>query len=176
MEDLKPKTKIKIRPGCNEDLENIYNCHLKCFEKGDIWYKSIIQQSLKNSYVIEKTEDKNIIGVLLQGEVTACDNSEVDSFIPIIKSGEIFKENNLHTSPIKGITMICIDPDYRNKGLAKKLINIHFNENKNIVGLLTRKSNPAYNLYIKTGYEHIANIKDKYFFPNEDASFMIKNI
>jgi hypothetical protein len=53
MEDLKPKTKIKIRPGCNEDLENIYNCHLKCFEKGDVWYKSIIKQSLNFKLYLE---------------------------------------------------------------------------------------------------------------------------
>ena len=177
MQDLKPKTKIKIRKGTNEDLDNIYDCHVKCFDKSDLWYKSIIQQSLKNSYVIEKIEDKTIIGILLQGDITPCEPSELDCFITKNKSGEIFKSNNLHTEPIKGITMVCIDPDFRNKGLAKKLLEIHFNENENnIVGLMTRKTNPAYQLYLKNGYEHIADIKDKYFFPTEDASFMVKNV
>ena len=177
MQDLKPKTKIKIRQGTNDDLDNIYDCHVRCFDKSDLWYKSIIQQSLKNSYVIEKTEDKTIIGILLQGEITPGYPNEIDCFIAINKSGEIFKNNKLHTEPMKGITMLCIDSNFRNKGLANKLLEIHFKENENsIVGLMTRKTNPAYHLYLKNGYEHIADIKDKYFFPTEDAFFMIKNI
>lgn len=171
------KTKIKIRRGENDDLEGIYECHKKCFEQSDLWYKSIIQQSLKNSYIVEKLDsEKTIIGILLQGDVIACDPSEIDSYVEKNKSGEIFKNNNLHIEPINGVTMICIDPEFRNKGLASRLLKIHFEENENkIVGLLTRKSNPAYNLYLKMGYEHIADIKDKYFFPIEDAYLLIKN-
>ena len=72
--------------------------------------------------------------------------------------------------------MLCIDPKYRGKGLAQKLINIHFksNDDKKILCLNTRKSNLAYNLYLKMGYEHIVTVKNKYFQPNEDSYFMIK--
>ena len=170
------KTKIKIRKGTNEDLDAIYDCHIKCFDKSDLWYKSIIQQSLKNSFLIEKLDDNTIIGILLQGEITACEPSEINNFVPLNKSGEIFQKNNLHIEPIEGITMLCIDPAYRNKGLAKKLIEIHLKENKNeMVCLFTRSTNQAKQLYLKMGYEHIAYIKSKYFFPTEDAIFMIKN-
>ena len=169
------KTKIKIRNGTNDDLNGIYDCHLKCFDKSDLWYKSIIQQSIKNSYVIEKIEDNNIIGVLLQGTITPCEESDKDTFLNITKSGEVFKNNNLHLENLDGIVMLCIDPEFRNKGLAKKLIELHFNDNKDeLVCLITRKSNQAYNLYLKMGYEHIATIKDKYFFPTEDGYFMVK--
>ena len=168
---------IKIRKGLIEDLEGIFECHKLCFEKGDYWYKSIIQQNLKDSYVIEKIEatgEKIIVGVLLQGDITPCDSSDI--FNPTNDKGEEFKTYNLHTDNIYGMTMLCIDPKYRGKGLAKKLIEIHFksNEHKKMLCLNTRKSNPAYNLYLSMGYEHIANIKDKYFFPIEDACFMIK--
>lgn len=169
-------TKIRIRDAKNDDAEGIYECHKKCFDQADLWYRSTIQNFLKNCIVIEKTEDKIIIGVLIQGTIVACESSEIDSYVSKNKSGEIFKNNNLHIEPIKGITMICIDPEFRNKGLAKKLIEKHFELTKNeIVCLLTRKSNPAYNLYLKCGYEHIADIKDKYFNPTEDACFMVKN-
>ena len=71
--------------------------------------------------------------------------------------------------------MICIHPDFRNKGLARKLINLYIDEHKNrLICLHTRKSNNAFDLYLKLGFIHIANIKDKYFFPNEASCFMIK--
>jgi ribosomal protein S18 acetylase RimI-like enzyme len=74
--------------------------------------------------------------------------------------------------------MICIDPKYRSKGLAKKLIQKHFDDNKNkIVCLNTRRSNLcAYKLYQTMGYEHISYIKNKYFLPTEDSIFMIKDL
>jgi ribosomal protein S18 acetylase RimI-like enzyme len=171
---------IKIRKGKDEDLENIFECHNRCFEQSDRWYKRIVQQNLQDSYVVEKIEangDKNIIGVMLQNIIISCEPSEIDSFIPLNEEGEFFKENNLHIAKLFGITMICIDEKYRGKGLATKLIEIHFksNEDKTILCLNTRKSNPAYKIYLKMGYKHIANIKDKYFFPNEDSCFMTKN-
>ena len=74
--------------------------------------------------------------------------------------------------------MICVDPKYRGKGLAKKLIQKHFVDNVNkVVCLNTRRSNiSAYKLYQTMGYDHIAYIKNKYFLPNEDAIFMIKDL
>ena len=62
------KVSIKIRKGNDDDLDNIFECHNKCFEQSDRWYKRIVQQNLTDSYVVEKIEasgDKNIIGVML---------------------------------------------------------------------------------------------------------------
>ena len=175
------KVSIKIRKGLEDDIEGIFECHNRCFEQSDRWYKRIVQQNLQDSYVVEKLEangDKNIIGVMLQNTITPCDPSEVDSFIPLNYEGTSFKDSNLHIAKLYGITMICIDEKYRGKGLATKLIEIHFksNEGKSILCLNTRKSNPAYNVYLKLGYCHIADIKEKYFFPIEDSCFMVKNL
>jgi len=170
------KTKMKIRKGNYNDLDGIYDCHLKCFDKGDLWYKSIIQQSMDRCYVVQKVETGEIIGVLLQGSTIPCEESDKENFKQITPTGDILVKNNLHMDYLEGILMLCVDPEFRNKGLAKMLIEIHFNENKNeLICLTTRKSNKAYNLYLKMGYEHVATIKDKYFFPNEDGYFLIKN-
>lgn len=170
---------IKIRKGTPDDLDKMFECHNNCFEQSDRWYKRMMQQSLDDSYVVEKVEasgEKNIIGVMLQNNITPCDPSELENFIPLNDKGEKFKENKLHCETLYGITMLCIDPKYRGKGLAQKLIGIHFksNEHKKILCLNTRKSNSAYHLYLKMGYQHIANIKEKYFFPTDDSYFMIK--
>jgi ribosomal protein S18 acetylase RimI-like enzyme len=169
--------KIRIRRSTKEDLDPIYDLQNKCFDTGDQWYKSYIIQYLEDSLVIETSETNVIIGVLLQGLILACDSDENDKFIPNNKSGEIFKEQKLHFEPTYGITMLCIHPDFRNKGLATKLIELHLKEHKDeLVCLQTRKSNPAFNLYVKHGYEHIATIKGKYYSPTEDSYFMIKTI
>ena len=160
----------------NVTKNDIYECHKKCFDKiGDILYKSDLQQSLETSYVIERLDTNKIIGVMLQGNIKPCQPSELENFEVINESGKIFYQNNLHLESIPGITMLCIDPEFRGKDLAKKLIEIHLKNYKDdIVCLNTRKSNPAFNLYLKMGYEHIATIKKLYYQPNEDGYFMIK--
>lgn len=168
--------KIRIRRSNKDDVDGIYDCHKECFEQGDYWYKSSIQQFVDRSYVIEAVETKKIVGVLLQGPIVPCEMSEVDNFVPVSKTGEIFIENKLHLETNYGITMLCIVPECRGKGLAKKLIELHFKENDNeMLCLNTRASNNAIELYKKMGYEHVATIKDKYYFPTEDSVFMVKN-
>jgi hypothetical protein len=61
--------KIRIRRSNKEDVDGIYDCHLKCFEQGDHWYKSTIKQFVDNSFVVEEVDTKNIVGVLLQGPI-----------------------------------------------------------------------------------------------------------
>jgi ribosomal protein S18 acetylase RimI-like enzyme len=99
----------------------------------------------------------------------------LDIFVPINENGHIFLQNNAHVKEYYGIVMLCIHEKFRGQGLAKKLINKHLKSNLNkILCLHTRKSNlSAYNLYKKVGYDHIAYIKNKYFFPTEDSIFMI---
>lgn len=167
--------KLIIRNSNQNDLEKIYELHKTCFSENDHWYKSAIKHYLNDSIIIETLEN-DIIGVLLQGCFTPnCDN---DICSPITINGNIFINNNNHNIEQYGIVMICIDNKYRNIGLAQKLISKHFDLNNNkILCLNVRKSNiNAFNLYKKMGYEHIINIKNKYFLPTEDSLFMIKNI
>jgi ribosomal protein S18 acetylase RimI-like enzyme len=178
------------------DLDNIYKLHMNCFSKADQWYKPIIAQYLDQGIVIESAD--KIIGVLLQGCIQACNqefknnidtlyntnqilesNEEIykkDIFIPINEDGELFIQNMKHLKKHFGIVLICIDSYYRSKGLAKKLIDKHIKENPDkLLCLHTRKSNfNAYNLYKSMGYTHIGNVENKYFFPKEESSFMIK--
>ena len=167
--------KIRIRKSVKSDVDGIYDCHQLCFNLGDQWYKSSIKDYVDNSYIVEIIETKKIIGVLLQGSFTPCCTSE--NFVPKTSTGIKFKNNNYHLESNMGILMLCVEPTYRNKGLAKKLIEQHLKQYKdNILCLNTRKSNPAYNLYLKMGYEHIGTIENKYYCPNEDSYFMlIKN-
>ena len=166
--------KIKLRKTINSDLESIYDLQNKCFNDSDRWYKCIISQYLNTGLVLEHYN--NIIGVLLQGNITPCESS--DKFEILNDIGNEFINNNDHLKEIYGITMLCIDPNYRKKGLAQLLINKHFNINKNkLLCLNTRNLNiNAINLYKKMGYNNILLIKNKYFLPNEDSRFMIKII
>jgi ribosomal protein S18 acetylase RimI-like enzyme len=179
--------RVKLRNTTKNDLDKIYELHTKCFSREDQWYKYIIKNYLDNGYVIETTDNNEIIAVLLQGDIIPCnrklfeeanDNYKPDEFVPVNDYGEYFNDYKLYYKPCKGITMICVNPEYRKKGLAKKLINQHFKENiNNIVCLNTRCSNiEAYNLYKSLGYEHIGIIKNKYILPDEDSFFMIKKL
>ena len=174
--------KVKFRRSNIDDIDYIYLLNQTCFTINDQWYKSIIGNHINDGIVIEY--DNNIIGVLLQGTIIPCNKplfendkyDKSDKFIPNCDLGHIFLENKLHKDELYGIVMICIHPDFRQKGLAKKLIQKHFDDNKNkLLCLHTRESNTnAINLYLSMGYKHIANIKNKYFLPDEDSVFLIK--
>lgn len=195
--------KVKFRRSTNDDLEAIYNLHTKCFSKPDQWYKSAIKNYLNKGILIETTDKNNlslIIGVLLQGSITPCNqkidieaqsledasttdklidsNYKEDIFEPLTENGHLFLKNNIHLKPLDGIVMICIDPKFRGKGLGKKLIEKHWIDYPNLVVCLhTRKSNiGAFMLYKSMGYEPIAYVKNKYFLPTEDSVFMIKDL
>jgi ribosomal protein S18 acetylase RimI-like enzyme len=180
--------KVKFRRGTYQDLDDIFNLHVKCFSTTDCWYKSAIKQHLNDSIIVESinSDDNKIIGVLLQGSIVACNQKldddfetnndyKQDVFEPTNDNGKIFMSNNIHYKNLHGIVMICVDPDFQGKGLAKKLIEKHLQINKNeLVCLHTRRSNiRAFMLYKTMGYEHIGYVKNKYFQPNEDSIFMI---
>ena len=180
--------KVKIRRTTPDDLESVYKLHCKCFSVTDCWYRTAIRDYLDKGLVIELVNERLIIGVLLQGKITPCnqkmtihvDSSEYkeDIFEPLTENGIDFFNNNNHYKSLNGIVMICIDPDYRGRGLAKILIKKHWKHyNSGLVCLNTRKSNlNAFMLYKSMGYEHIAYIKNKYILPTEDSIFMIKNL
>jgi ribosomal protein S18 acetylase RimI-like enzyme len=172
---------MKIRRSLKIDIDKIYDLHTKCFNSSELWYRPNIQHYLDCGIVIEK--DTEIIGVLLQGNITPCNRRmdieseqeyKEDIFEPINDKGVLFDQFKEYY----GIVMICIHPNYRGKGLGKKLIEKHFDDNKNnLVCLNTRRSNiNAYLLYKKMGYEQIGFIKNKYFLPSEDSVFMIKEL
>ncbi len=176
--------KVKFRRSNVKDIDNIYLLNQICFDVNDQWYKSIIGNYINDGIVIEY--NNSIIGVLLQGSIRPCNKplfendkyDKVDKFIPNCISGEIFMKNKLHEEELYGIVMICVHPNFRGKGLAKKLIQKHFNDNENVLLCLhTRESNTnAIKLYLSMGYKHIANIQNKYYLPDEDSVFMIKEI
>ena len=178
--------KCIVRRSCQDDLENIYELHKKCFVQSDHWYKTHISHFLDSGIVIEIND--SIIGVILQGAITPCNSKladtlqyqgyQEDKFEPINSIGEIYLDEKLCYKELFGIVMICIDPKYRGKKLAQKLITKHFQDNSNkTVCLNTRRSNiNAYSLYKKMGYEQIAFIKNKYFQPTEDSIFMVKDL
>ena len=178
--------KLFVRRTCPDDLDKIYDLHVKCFSQTDLWYKNIIKNYLDKGIIILK-DDNIIIGVLLQGDIIPCNNNNTnfnfiknefdDIFNPITDNGIIFCNNKKQYETLYGIVMICVHPNYRKKGIAQKLINKHFDDNINkCICLNTRASNiNAIKLYVKMGYEHIGFIKNKYFLPNEDSAFMIKN-
>ena len=166
--------KCNIRKSNYNDLDNIYNLHINCFNINDQWYKSIIGQYINNGIIIE-INNNQIIGILLQGDITPCSNSEKNDFIPINDKGIEFHNNLDHIKNKYGIVMLCVDNNFRNKGIATKLINTFLDLNKDkLLCLNTRKSNfNAFNLYKKIGFEYIAHIKNKYFLPDEDSIFMV---
>jgi ribosomal protein S18 acetylase RimI-like enzyme len=174
--------KVKIRRTTNDDLDSIYELHTKCFSQNDYWYKSAIKNYIDTGIVVEN--NSKIIGVLLQGSITPCNKDSelfgknIDIFEPVNIYGKDFYNNKQQFMEIQGIMMICIDPKYRGKGLAKKLIEIHFKDNiDKLVCLNTRRTNiNAYSLYKTMGYQHIGFIKNKYFLPDEDSIFMIKQL
>jgi ribosomal protein S18 acetylase RimI-like enzyme len=166
--------KIVIRNSTFNDNEKIYNLHIKCFQQSDRWYRPVICDTCKNGYVVEIAETGKVIGVLLYGKITPCINDDIFNYTNI--QGWEFMNNNDHLKEHDGIIMLCVDPKYQKKGLATKLINQYHCDSKTDLCLNTRKSNNAYNLYIKLGYNHIGTIKDKYFLPIEDSYFMYRFI
>lgn len=169
-------TSVVFRQSKPSDLDKMYELHKLCFKnQSDQWYKAMFQQFTDKSLVIERESDKEIIAFLLQGSIIPCDSEDdSDNFIPLTTNGVDFKKRNLHLSEMYGIVLLCVHPDYRGKGLAQKLITKHILINPNrTLCLNTRKSNPAYYLYLKMGYEHCATIKNKYYQPIEDSMFMI---
>jgi len=180
--------KLIIRNSNNNDLDKIYELHKLCFLNIDHWYKNQFNNYINNIIIIENVNNNNILGLLIQGLIYPCNKNNNlfndnlnDKFIPNNEIGTLFLNNNIHYKEHFGILMLCIHPDYRNKGFATKLINKHFeyciNNNHKIICLNTRESNiNAFKLYSKLGYINIANITNKYFFPSEDSIFMIKII
>ena len=115
---------------------------------------------LNNSFVIEIKDSSNIIGVLLQGILiprnpdlinTVDSNYKPDAFTPINSEHKLFLENNIYCKNIHGIAMLCIDENFRSKGLAQKLIEKHWQNNPNNFSCLNVSvlNSSAYNLYKK---------------------------
>jgi ribosomal protein S18 acetylase RimI-like enzyme len=165
---------LNIRNSNYNDLDKIYDLHKLCFNYGDLWYKHFISLYIDNGIVITDLNTNNIIAVLLQGDINI--NEDLSTISYKSSNGLNFLSLQKFINP--GIVMLCVHPSYRNKGLARKLINKHFlfYSNKTVC-LNVRKSNiNAYNLYINMGYEHILTFENKYFNPTEDSYFLIKKI
>ena len=173
---------ILIRKSHPSDLQQVYELSKKCF-----LYpldESKIMSYLNNSFVIETKDSSNIIGVLLQGILiprnpdlsnTVDSNYKPDAFTPINSEHKLFLENNIYCKNIHGIAMLCVDENFRSKGLAQKLIEKHWQDNPNKFSCLNVSvlNSNAYNLYKKLGYQDIAIIKN-YYINHSDSIFMVK--
>lgn len=174
---------ILIRKSHPSDLQQVYELNKKCF-----LYpldESKIMSYLDHSFILEIENSNKIIGALLQGVVITRNhdlindvdsNYKPDAFTPINSKNKLFLENNIYYKNIHGIAMLCIDENFRSKGLAQKLIEKHWqNTPNNFSCLNVRVSNHnAYNLYKKLGYQDTAIIKNNYF--HEDSIFMVKDL
>ncbi|MBQ9072440.1 MAG: GNAT family N-acetyltransferase [Bacilli bacterium] len=75
------------------------------------------------------------------------------------------------------IDYIVVNQEYRNSGIATKLLNFMENEYKNInnITLEVRESNKeAISFYLKNGFKEA--IKRKNYYKDEDGILMIKNL
>ena len=80
-------------------------------------------------------------------------------------------------SPEAEIANIAVAKDYRNRGIAQKMLSWQIEQlkEKQVEALFldVRKTNTvAYRLYNKFGFENIAIRKDYYYSPKEDAIIM----
>ena len=84
--------KIKIRRSCQSDLDKVFDLHTKCFSQSDHWYKSNIRHYLDDGIVVETKDSNKIIGILLQGYITPCNqNLNVEnSSTDFSSSGDIY--------------------------------------------------------------------------------------
>ena len=98
-----------------------------------------------------------------------------------MESGEIVGHICLETVLDEGIlTSIAVKEKYRNKGIAKKLMDSFIDEAKNrniaFINLEVRASNaPAIALYEKYGFVKMGTRKNYYSKPIEDALLMMLN-
>ncbi len=145
---------IKIRPMLNRDIISVVEIDRKCFSHPwgvNEFFREINYNKFGRYYVAEL--DKKIIGYI----------------------GSWFLGDLIH------ITTIAVDPEYRRKGVGKKLmdfiIDIGKNEKVKKVVLEVRVSNLiAQKLYEKLGFI-IEKIKKEYYPDNrEDAYYMVKDI
>lgn len=193
---------MNIRKSNDNDLNEIFNLHLKCFDTADCLYKATFISLLANGIVIEK--ENKIVSFLSQELLSPCDilplsmesidntndkylenlienttneiKYDVDNFIPVNEIGISFKMNNNHIKPMYGISLIFVEREFRNTGIASAMISYHIEHNEKPLCLHVRKSNlSAISLYNKLGYIYIADIKNKYYNPTEDSSFYIHN-
>lgn len=98
-----------------------------------------------------------------------------------LESGETVGHICLETVLDEGIlTSVAVKEKYRNKGIAKKLMDSFIDEAKNrnivFINLEVRASNaPAIALYEKYGFEKVGTRKNYYSKPTEDALLMMLN-
>jgi ribosomal protein S18 acetylase RimI-like enzyme len=132
--------RLRLRIGTNDDLSNIYNLHLKCFSGGDVWYKSIMGQYIDNSLVVESCDTGKLLGCLFQGNITPANLNEVSTKVDDFEFIDSDFTNYIDLNKLyPAILLVCVDPDYRSKGIGRKLIQAHINSNKD-KGLMNLKS------------------------------------
>jgi ribosomal-protein-alanine N-acetyltransferase len=146
---------ISIRNARVDDMDQVYEIEKKCFKDP---YPKLLLITLYQLYpelflVAEDTESGRIVGYV---------------------SGIIRRDGYGH------IVSLCVDVDYRRRGIGGMLMKIVEDSMKRLFGvcrfrLEVRVSNePAIRLYISLGYR-ISSVLKKYYIDGEDAYLMIKD-
>lgn len=142
---------INIRKALPSDCDEIYEIEKSCFS--DAWSKESIMQTMANpnAMILIALVDDKISGFINLTYVV----------------GELTINN------------IAVMPDYRQRGIADRLITSAFDEfpSSEIAMLEVRASNsPAQKLYKKHGFYTVGKRKNYYQSPVEDAWLMTKDM
>lgn len=138
---------MQIEKFSKSHLDDVENIEKICFSSP--WSKEALADQINNptSHFIVACEDGKAVGYMgLQ-----------------IFSGEGY------------VTNIAVLPEYRQRGIAQKLIEKCMENTMDFISLEVRESNiPAINLYTKTGFENMGIRPNFYQNPDENAVIMTK--
>ncbi len=141
-----------VRKMEHSDIDFVYDIEKKSFS--DAWSKTAFYDELEND-----------LAKYFVGEV----NGVVVSYIGYWK---VFDESQ--------ITVVAVDKDYRNNGIAKdmikKIVELAKKDGVGYISLEVRQSNvPAINLYLSMGFEKIG-VRKKYYIDNKEDAVLMEKI
>ncbi|EJO5347616.1 GNAT family N-acetyltransferase [Clostridium botulinum] len=138
---------IRIRQVSIEDLDEITEVEMKCFPQAEAATKSSIRDRINifpESFFVAEI-DGEIIGF-----INGCVTNETVIY------DELFKDSKLHVKEghYQAIFGLDVIPEYRNKGVAAKLMNymIEVSRSKARKGIILTCKNKLIDYYKKFGY------------------------
>lgn len=101
---------------------------------------------------------------------------ETSHFLVAVESGKAVGYMGLQLFSGEGyVTNVAVLPEYRRKGLAKRLISKQLENEMSFITLEVRKSNfPAIRLYESAGFKEVGVRPNFYSSPAEDAIIMTR--
>jgi ribosomal-protein-alanine N-acetyltransferase len=136
-----------IKKATKSDVVKLFALESKIFTKEDFQLsQSSFYYHVKNNIIYVKKEKNKPIGYLL-----------------VLPRKKYFR-----------LYSLCVDPDFRGRGVAEELLNHLFKRHKGIYQLEVKQSNiAAIKLYKKMNFKIVKELKD--FYPNENG-FLFKRM